>query len=64
MLHARGQDNVFSIVLSHVMSTWYPHVISDTRLPPTFRAFISGGRRKPGDEVAIASAHVPVRPVY
>ena len=26
-------------------------MISDTRLPPTFRAFISSGRREPGDEV-------------
>ena len=30
---------------------WAVHVISDTRLPPAFRAFISGGRREPGDEV-------------
>ena len=28
----------------------YLHVISDTRLPPAFRAFVSGGRREPGDE--------------
>ena len=31
-------------------------MISDTRLPPAFRAFISGGRREPEDEVR-ARAH-------
>ena len=30
-------------------------MISDTRLPPAFHAFISGGRREPGDEVMDAS---------
>ena len=30
----------------------YPHMISDTRLPPVFHAFISGVRREPGDEVS------------
>ena len=29
----------------------HDHMISDTRLPPAFCAFISGGRREPGDEV-------------
>ena len=28
------------------------HVISDTRLTPAFRAFISSGWREPGDEVS------------
>ena len=36
---------------------WAVHVILDTRLPPTFCAFISGGRREPGDEVMFAHDH-------
>ena len=36
-------------------------MISDTRLPPAFRAFISGGRREPGDEVTLESVSSSAR---
>ena len=36
-----------------ITSQFGPHVISYTRLPPTFRVSISGGKRKPGNEVTV-----------